>query len=85
MFPVFSRLEMFLLFGMPFLFNNVLIAPAGPLNYARVKWNATFRSEIELARDPRVFQLYVPDHLPLADGRHLIFLRRRDFVIPNRG
>jgi arabinofuranosyltransferase len=64
------------------LFGNVMVVPAGPIDWSRIRWQAVLRSESEMATDPRLAALYVPDRLPLDDGRNLIFLRRRDFTIP---
>jgi arabinofuranosyltransferase len=66
------------------LFGNVMVVPPGPLANRRFQWRPIFRSEIEIAADARA-RMYVPDELPLSDGRHLIFLRRRDFVIDRAG
>jgi hypothetical protein len=63
------------------LFGNVQISPTGPVDLETVRWNETLLSEREIARDPRRSSLYVPDQLPLGDGRYLLFLRRNDFVI----
>jgi hypothetical protein len=64
------------------LFGNVMISPTVPADLAEVRWQVTFASEKEIARDPRTRRLYVPDQLPLGAGLHLLFLRRRDFVVP---
>jgi hypothetical protein len=63
------------------LFGNVTIAPSGPVHLSDLRWNASLTSEQEIARDPRTWQLYTTDQLPLGDGRYLLFLRRRDFAI----
>jgi hypothetical protein len=58
-----------------------MIEPPGPLDWSKIRWRPVLRSETDMAADPRLTAMYVPDHLPLQDGRHLIFLRRRDFAL----
>jgi len=66
--------------------GNVAIAPLGLDPIKVMMWNVDglLRSEKEIAEDPRATRLYVPDMLPLGDGRQVVFLRRRDFTIPRR-
>ena len=66
------------------LFANVAVSPSGPVRLETVRLPATLRSEFEIARDPRVTKMYALDQLPLDDGRYLVFLRRRDFVLARR-
>lgn len=61
------------------LFQNVRIE-GGPVGLTKLPWYPVGRSETEIARDHRMqLGMYVPDQLPLGDGRYLVFLRRSDF------
>jgi hypothetical protein len=64
------------------LFGNVMVEPAGPVVWSQITWQPVLRSEIEMTSDARLASDYVPDRLPLDDGRNLVFLRRKDFIIP---
>lgn len=66
------------------LFGNVQIAARGPVNLQRIRWRILGISEHEIGMSPRTQRLYVPDQLPLGNGRYLVFLRRIDFRISGR-
>jgi hypothetical protein len=58
------------------LLGNVYVVegpPEGPPRFQPV-----FRSERELVRSPELLQRYTHASLPLADGRFVVFLQRRD-------
>jgi len=66
------------------LLGNVRVVGERPGELSQVRWAVAYRSERELARQPDFLRLYEPDAIPLGDGRHLLFMRRRDFEIPDR-
>ena len=50
-----------------------------------MEWSVIFRTESELVTLPELGALYTRDALALADGSHVVFLRRRDFELPIKG
>lgn len=62
------------------LAGNVLVLERRP---ERLHFPSAHRSEEELFASPRLEQLYAAQLLPLADGRILALLRRRDTIPPS--
>lgn len=66
------------------MLGNVRILRHRPSSARPLRFRPYHRSEKELMRIPELWNLYVTETLPLADGRILAFLRRRDFLRPER-
>jgi len=64
------------------LLGGVTVVDELPKSLSRVRWRPRHRSERELMRLPGFRREYTPDALPLADGRYVVFMRRRDLELP---
>ena len=66
------------------LFGNVMVSTPGtsPEIGLSIPWPPVHRSERELASLPALGELYARDVIGLAEDRHLLVFRRRDFSLP---
>lgn len=67
------------------LLGGVTVVRELPEDLTQMRWRLKHRSEQEMARLPALGREYVADALPLADGRYVVFMRRRDFALPDAG
>jgi hypothetical protein len=66
------------------LMGNVTILPSPMVSGQPVRFVAVKRSETEMIHDPDLVRFYVPDDIPVKDGRYLWFLRRKGYTDGHR-